>query len=98
MYGTLKQGCSALQILQIALGKTPSSKLCTRKPCGVRSFSPLNFVVDLRQVSIRDLHADDDGSWTASSPRHKYVVEMEGDQVLSARMSDCSTMVMMTQW
>ena len=42
-------------------------------------------------ISNRDLHADDNGFWTTSSPCRKYVVEMEGDQVLSAQMSDCSS-------
>ena len=76
--------------LQIALGETPSSGLCTRKPCGVQTCA--SFVVDLDRVPLRDLHADDNGSWATSSPRRKYVVEKEDDKVISAKMfSDSCT-------
>lgn len=50
VHDTPKHGYSTLEILQIVLGNTPSSKLCTRKPCGVRTFA--SFVVDLSHVAV----------------------------------------------
>ena len=89
VYGTPRHGYNALKILQIILEETPSSSLCTMKPCGVRTFA--SFIVDLDRVPLRDLHADDNGAWATSSPRRKYVVEKEGGKVISAKVfSDSS--------
>ena len=45
IYDTPRHGYNALEILQITLGETPSSSLCTMKLCGVRTFA--SFIVDL---------------------------------------------------
>ena len=89
IYDTPRHGYNAREILQITLGETPSSSLCTMKPCGVRTFA--SFIVDLDRVPLWNLHADDNGAWATSSPCQKYVVEKEGDKVISAKvLSDCS--------
>ena len=51
------------------------------EPCGVQTLASL--LVDLDRVPLRDLHADDIGS---TSPCQKYVVEKEGDRVISAKV------------
>ena len=53
------------------------------KLCGVRTFA--SFIVGLDHVPLRDLYADDSGAWAISSLRRKYVVEKEGDKVISAK-------------
>ena len=63
------------------MGETPSSTPCTMEPCGVQTLASL--LVDLDRVPLRDLHADDIGS---TSPCQKYVVEKEGDRVISAKV------------
>ena len=78
-----KQGYSATDILTTILSETPAPQVCTKKPFAVRTFA--SFVVDLHHVHLRDLHADDNGSWTTSSPRRMYSVEKEGDSVVSVK-------------
>ena len=85
LYGKPKKGYSALEMLNILFGTTSNLKICTSKPCGVRSFA--SFVVDLAFVPLRDLQADDNGSWITSSPRRKYVVEKAGDDVVSVSIA-----------
>ena len=63
VFDTPKEGCSTVEILKILLGETRLSKLCITKLCSVGICA--SFVVDLVHVSLRDIHADDNGSWTA---------------------------------
>ena len=52
----------------------------------VQDQSSLMFLVSFfANVQLRDLHADDNGSWTTSSPRRMYSVEKEGNSVVSVK-------------
>lgn len=51
----------------------------------MRTFA--SFVVDLNSVRLKDLYADDNGSWVTSSPRRKYAIEMDGDVVVSPTLA-----------
>lgn len=65
-------GYDVHSVLKIITGKIPESKICTQKPCGVRSFA--SFVIDLKCVNFKDLAADDNGVWVTSFPRRMYEV------------------------
>jgi hypothetical protein len=86
VYESPQKGYSAIELLRILLGKTSASDLCTKKPRGVRTFA--SFIVDLNSVHLKDLHADDNGSWVTSFPRRRYEVEMDGDDIISATLAD----------
>lgn len=59
------------------------SKVCVKKPCAVQTFS--SFIVDLNQVNLKDLAADDNGVWITASPRRMYEVERKRGKILSVR-------------
>ena len=90
IYENPRKGNCAIKLLSILLGKTSASHLCTKKPCGVRTFA--SFIIDLNSVCLKDLHADDNGSWVTACPRRRYEVEMDGDRVVYATLApDIST-------
>lgn len=65
-------GYNVYDVLRIIQDDVPKRKLCTQKPCGVRSVA--SFVVDLKCVNFKDLSADDNGVWVTSSPRRMYEI------------------------
>jgi hypothetical protein len=87
IYDNPRKGYTATEMLNLLMGKISS---CTRKPCGVRTFAA--FVIDLNSVRLKDLHADDNGSWLTSSPRRKYTIEMDHGEVVAATLTsnDCT--------
>ena len=76
-------GYDVNEILKIITEKIPESKICTRKPCGVRSFA--SFVVDLNCVDLKDLAADDNGVWVTSFPRRMYKVSRKHGKIESLK-------------
>ena len=90
IYENPRKGYSATQLLNLIIGKTSSSKLSTRKPSGVRTFA--SFIVNLNSVRLKDLYADDNGSWATAAPRRKYTIEMDRDEVVSVNLAldNCS--------
>jgi hypothetical protein len=50
-------------------------KICQHRPVGVKHNTV--FVVSLETVEIKDLTADDNGSWEISSPRRMFTVERD---------------------
>ena len=48
-------------------------KVCTHRPIGVRHNAL--FVLDLKKIKLEDVTADDNGSWSISTPRRFYEVE-----------------------
>jgi predicted DNA-binding antitoxin AbrB/MazE fold protein len=81
VYDTRKTGYSALEIVKILMKETSSSKICTRKPCGVRTYS--SFLIDFNSVGLKDINADDNGSWVTSSPQRSFSVKKDGDEIIS---------------
>lgn len=47
--------------------------ICTSRPVAVRHNAL--FVIDLSSVPLKDLTADDNGSWAVSTPRRMYTIE-----------------------
>lgn len=83
VYETPSCGYSVVELLNMLMQETPPSKLCTKKPCGVRAFA--SFVVDLKCVELKDLGADDNGVWVTSSPRRKYLIDQRGGNIVSVK-------------
>ena len=72
---------SVVQLFQLMIGAVPESRVCHRKPVGVRYSSV--FVVDLSCVSsLNDIRADDNNTWVhGGKPRRKYSVEFDDNNV-----------------
>ena len=72
VYESPTSGYSVYDVLRIIQEDIPNRKLCTQKPCGVRSVA--SFVINLKHVNLKDLAAADNGAWVTSSPRRMYEV------------------------
>lgn len=69
------EGLSSNRLIEMILMSQGSSKICQDRPLSVRHNTV--FVIDLKKVNIKDITADDNGSWDISSPRRKYHVERD---------------------
>ena len=61
----------------------PELKICTQKPTGVQTFA--SFIVDLKCVNVKDLAADDNGTWVTSTPRRKYELKQKHGVICSVK-------------
>ena len=82
IYDRLKKGYSVIDLFNIILN-SDKDKNCSTKPVGVQSFA--SYKIDLTQVKLADLTADDNGIWRVSLPRRRYRVTMVDGIVIGAK-------------
>ena len=83
VYECSTRSYTALDILDIVVGGAcTSEKLCTKKPTGVRTTA--SFVIDLNEVQLKDIGADDNGSWITCNPHRTYKVEFHEGHIVAA--------------
>ena len=83
VYGSPCCGYTAHQLVSMVYQEDPELKICTQKPTGVQTFA--SFIVDLKCVNVKDLAADDNGTWVTSTPRRKYELKQKHGVICSVK-------------
>jgi len=67
------------EVFRLCFGEFDEKYLCRTKPVSVRQNS--TFLVDMNNIDMRSLYADDNGVWRMSTPRKYYSVSMKDGKV-----------------
>ena len=66
---------SATEIFKLCFGEVDERHICAEKPISVRKNAV--FVINLNDIDIRSLYADDNGVWNVATPRKYFRVEIK---------------------
>jgi len=84
IYKKVTIGLSSLELVQIIVGQDfDRKKVCKVKPVAVHH--NVTFVIDLKQVALKDLGADDNGAWEISCPKQRFQIFREDGRIKSIR-------------
>jgi hypothetical protein len=70
---------TSCEVFRLCFGEFDEQYLCRTKPVSVRQNS--TFLVDMNNIDMRSLYADDNGVWKMSTPRKYYRVSMKDGKV-----------------
>ena len=79
IFSAPKETLSAKEIFKLCFGEVDERYICAEKPISVRKNAV--FVINLNDIDIHPLYADDNGVWNVATPRKYFRVEIKDGKI-----------------